>query len=91
MIKTIKLKELIKYLVGLIAVVLIAVNSTRFFSNLNKSSCFFDFNIDFKKIFKSSITIANYNVEETTVEKESYASSRSGLTRILEMELPNIV
>ena len=90
MIKTIKLKDLIKYLVGLITVVLIAVNSTRFFSSLNKSTCFFDFNIDFKKIFKSSIIIANYNVEETTVEKESYESSRSGLTRILEMELPNI-
>ena len=90
MIKTIKLKDLLKYLVGLITVVLITVYSTRFFSGLNKSNIFSDFNIDFKKVFSSSITIANYNVEEATIEKEIYASSRSGLTRILEMELPNI-
>lgn len=90
MIKTIKLKDLIKYLVGLITVVWIAVYSTRFFSGLNREKCFSNLNIDFKKVFTSSITIANHNLEEATIEKESYASSRSGLTRILKMELPNI-
>ena len=90
MIKTIKLKELIKYLVGLIAVLLIAVRSTRFFSGLDKINVSFDFNIDFKKIFSSSIIVYNYDIEETTIAKEKYTSSRSGLTRILELELPNI-
>ena len=91
MIKTIKLKELIKYLVGLVIVVSIAVCSTRFFSSLNKNNFFSDLNIDFKKIFSSSIAIANYSVKETIVKKDWYASSsRSGITRILEVELPNV-
>ena len=51
MIKTIKLKDLIKYLVGLITVVLITVNSTRFFSDLNNNNMFSNFNINFKKIY----------------------------------------
>ena len=77
MIKTIKLKDLIKYLVGLITVVFVSVYSTRFFYDLNRNHIFSNFNIDFRKIFNSSITIANYNLEETIGEKEKYASSRS--------------
>ena len=89
MIKTISLKELMKYLVGLITVILIAVYSTRFFSNLNGSNTLSFFNINFKEVLKSTIKITNYSVAQTTIKKENY-SSRSGITRILELELPKI-
>ena len=89
MIRTIRLKDLIKYLVGLITVILITVCSTRFFSALNSSSKLSFFYINFEDILKSSISFANYNQEETNIKKESY-SSRSGVARILDMELPNI-
>ena len=63
MIKTIRLKDLIKYLVGLITVVLIAVCSTRFFSSINKKDNNISiFNIDFKKIFESNIKITLFTL-----------------------------
>lgn len=91
MIKTIKLKELIKYLVGLILVILIAVYSTRFFSKLGKNEELSFFNIDYKSILKSNINIANYKSEDKVIKevKEKY-TSRSGLIRVLNMELPEI-
>ena len=91
MIKIIKLKELIKYLVGLIVVILIAIYSTRFFSGLSENKDFSVFNIDYKTIIKSNINIANYKEGEKVIEevKEKY-TSRSGLIRILDIELPEI-
>ena len=79
MIKIIKLKELIKYLVGLIVVILIAIYSTRFFSGLSENKDFSVFNIDYKTIIKSNINIANYKEGEKVIEevKEKYTSRRS--------------
>ena len=89
MIKTIKLRDLIKYLVGLIAVVFATVYSTRFFSNYNKNTNFSFFNINFEDIIERVIIVADYKVSDTDVESKKY-SSRSGEIRILEMELPDI-
>ena len=89
MIKTIKLRDLIKYLVGLITVVFATVYSTRFFSNYNKNTDFSFLNIKFEDIIESVILVANYNISDTKVESEKI-SSRSGEIRILEMELPKI-
>jgi len=88
MIRTIRLRDLIKYLVGLIVIILIAIYSTRFFSNFANNNNFSSFNIDFKKILKSNISIANLD-EEIKIKSEKY-TSRSGITRILDLELPNI-
>lgn len=91
MIKTIKLKDLIKYLVGLIAVILIAICSTRFFSesNIEEKFSFFHFLPD--SVIGRNITIANAGRQEQGIKevKEKY-TSRSGIVRILQMELPNI-
>lgn len=92
MIKTIKLRDLIKYLVGLITVIFIAVCSTRFFSNSTENIKFYFFNINFEDIIESIIIVADYNGyydTDTKIEEEKY-SSRSGGLRILDMELPNI-
>ena len=91
MIRTIRLKDLIKYLVGLIIAIGVAIYSTRFFSELSKNKDFSVFNIDYRTIIKSNINIANYKEEEKVIEevKEKY-TSRSGLIRILDMELPEI-
>ena len=89
MIKTIKLRDLIKYLVGLITVVFATVYSTRFFSNYNKNINFSFLNINFEDIIKRVIIVADYDISDTKVESEKY-SSRSGAIRILEMELPKI-
>ena len=62
MIKTIRLKNLIKYLVGLIVVILITIGSTRFFSGLNNNDKLSYLNINFTNIFKSTIRIANYDI-----------------------------
>ena len=45
MIRTIKLKDLLKYLVGLISIILICVCSTRYFSSFNDNSILSIFNI----------------------------------------------
>ena len=91
MIKTIKLIDLIKYLVGLMIVILIAVYSTRFFINLNDNKNLFAFNIDFRNIFKSTICIARIN-EDNQRNKQITAmyTARSGVERILGAELPDI-
>lgn len=91
MIKTIKLKDLIKYLVGLIVVILIAIYSTRFFSELNKEKKFSLFSFFPSSIIESTICIANADKQEQEIKevKERY-TSRSGIVRILQMELPNI-
>jgi len=92
MIRTIRLGELIKYLVGLITIVLIGICSTRFFSNLNKNNSDSFFSIDYTAIIKSNINLANYNIEQNTeiIDKEQQYTSRSGMLRILDMELPDI-
>lgn len=90
MIRTIKLNDLIKYLVGLMIAVLIVIYSTRFFNSLNENKQAFNFNIDFENIFKSTICIAGYGEEKKTAEIQEKYTSRSGITRILDMELPNI-
>ena len=90
MIRTIKLKDLIKYLVGLITVIVIAVYSTRFFSNKNQNKDIFLFNINFENIIKSTMCLASLDKgAEDVVAKERY-TSRSGTTRILDAELPYI-
>ena len=90
MIKTIKLKDLLKYLVGLISIILICVCSTRYFCNLNNSGLEFLLNLDYASIIKSNIAIAC--IEETNIinKKDGQYTTRSGATRILAMELPNI-
>lgn len=91
MIKTIKLKDLIKYLVGLMAVILIAVCSTRFFSEPNTEKKLSLFYFSPSSIIGGSICIANADKQEQEIKevKEKY-TSRSGVVRILQMELPNI-
>ena len=90
MIKTIKLKDLIKYLVGLITVIVIAVYSTRFFSGKKQNKDISLFNINYENIIKSSICIAKLNQdEENIIAKEKY-TSRSGIIRILDTELPYV-
>lgn len=90
MIRTIKLKDLIKYLVGLITVILVAVYSTRYFSSLdnNSSNNFSLFNIDYISLLKSNISLANYTTKTNVASKQGECTSRSGIIRILDMELP---
>ena len=91
MIRTIKLRDLLKYLVGLITMILVCVCSTRYFSNFNNSNIYSLFNIDYVSIIKSNIAIASLKEESQVVAKqEGKYTSRSGVTRILDMELPNI-
>lgn len=91
MIRTIKLKDLLKYLVGLISIILICVCSTRYFSNLNDNNMSSLFDIDYTAIIKSNIAIASLKEEtEVIAQQEGKYTSRSGVTRILDMELPNI-
>ena len=74
MIKTIKLKNLTKYLVGLIVTILITVGSTRFFSSLYYGDKHSFFNINFKNILESTICIANYNKILISKEEQKYSS-----------------
>lgn len=90
MIRTINLKDLIKYLVGLIIAVLIAIYSTRFFNSLDNNKNAFNFNVNFENILKSTICIASYGEEKKIAQVQERYTSRSGITRILEMELPSI-
>lgn len=90
MIKIIKVKDLMKYLVGLIAVVLITVYSTRFFSEFKSDKNYSFFSIAFKKILKSNICLARYNQDAEKDESNEEYTSRSSALRILDMELPNI-
>ena len=90
MITTIKLRDLMKYLVGLITVIFITVCSTRFFSGLDNSEYFSFFNIDYISLIKANISIANYEKEVEVSNNKGDYTSRSGLIRILEMELPKL-
>lgn len=90
MITTIKARDLIKYLVGLITVIFIAVCSTRFFSALDNTNEVSVFNIDYISFVKANISIANYGEEVEVSKKQGDYTSRSGLIRILDMELPYI-
>lgn len=92
MIKTIKLRDLMKYLVGLVTVIFLAVYSTRFFSNSSDIDSFsFTNNINFEDIIQSIIVVADYEIkDDNIIEIDNKYSSRSGGLRILEMELPDI-
>ena len=90
MITTIKLRDLMKYLVGLITVIFIAVCSTSFFSGINNNKEFFSFNIDYVSLIKANISIANCVEEVEVSNKKRIYTSRSGIIRILDMELPNL-
>jgi len=91
MIRTIKLRDLLKYLVGLISIILISVYSTRYFYNFNDSTICSILDIDYAWIIKSNIAIASIKEEGKFItQKENNYTSRSGITRILDMELPNI-
>lgn len=85
MIKTVKLKDLIRYLVELITVIVITVYSTRFFSYLNQNSSNISWNYNFKKILNSHIILANYGEKAKTETKKYVYTSRSGITRALEL------
>ena len=89
MIRTIKLGDLLKYLVGLISIILIGVCSTRYFSNFNNNISSF-FNIDCAAIIKSNIAITCVEENKVVAQHDGEYTSRSGVTRILDMELPNI-
>lgn len=92
MIRTIKLKDLFKYLVGLISIILICICSTRYFSGLNNNVSPF-LNMDYIWTIKSSIAIASLERENkvisSNIQNLKY-TSRSGVSRILDIELPNI-
>ncbi len=90
MIKTIKLKDLLKYLVGLISIILISICSTRYFCDLNETKIFSLLDIDYTAFIKSNITIASLEKKNDVVIQAEKYTSRSGVTRILGMELPNI-
>jgi len=89
MIKTINLKDLIKYLVGLITIVLICICSTRYFSYLNQNNKTSVIDIDYTKIIKENIRFASYENNTNIAVNEEY-TSRSGILRILNMELPDL-
>ena len=83
MIRTIKLKDLLKYLVGLISIILICVYSTRYFCNLgtnniNVSSLL---NVDFVKIIKSNILITYVEDPNKIIAQKGEYTYRSGATR----------
>ena len=94
MIKTIKLRELIKYLVGLIAFIIIAIGSTRFFlnyKNKGEKQHFISFNVT--SIVKSNIIVSELEQTIDTIGQENNSkkyTSRSGINRLLSVELPNI-
>lgn len=94
MIKTIKLSKLIRYLVGLIAFIIIAVGSTRFFlSYRNKEEKQYLINFNVVSIIKSNIIVSELEqtIELSDQEKNNKQyTSRSGINRLLSVELPNI-
>ena len=91
MIKTINLRDLLKYLVGLISIILICVCSTRYFSNLNKTNILSSVNMDYSVFIKSNLAIASLEKKNNIIMQEGKYTSRSGVKRILGIELPNIV
>lgn len=93
MITTIKLRDLIKYLVGVIIAVFIAVCSTRYFLNLDyKKIDFLSLKINPNIVIKPNLLLASYEKEIdgkklNNIRLSSKSTSRSGLTRILNMEI----
>ena len=93
MITTIKLRDLIKYLVGVIIAVFIAVCSTRYFLNLDyKKIDFLSLKINPNIVIKPNLLLASYEKEIdgkklNNTRLSSKSTSRSGLTRILNMEI----
>ena len=89
MIKTIKLRELIKYLVGLIAFIIIAIGSTRFFlnyKNKGEKQHFISFNVT--SIVKSNIIVSELEQTIDTIGQENNSkkyTSRSGINRLLKI------
>ena len=92
MITTINLKDLIKYLVGLIIVILIAIYSTRFFFDSSKNKKReLTIGTNPTSPIKYNLSIANYVGEKEKEKKEeTKTTSRSGITRIFDLELPKI-
>ncbi len=86
MITTIKLKDLIKYLVGLVIAIFIAIYSTRFFLKLDKNKFeFLNVRLNSDLVIKPNLLLANY--EEDIERSDTKVTSRSGITRLLNMEL----
>ena len=98
MITTIRLKDLIKYLVVLIFIILISISATRFFLELRDAKNTIAFNKKNNNTFESeylielTMPIAKYvNSKKILEEKTIQATtSRSGISRMLSIELPNI-
>ncbi len=102
MITTIKIKDLIKYLVTTIGLIVIVMLITRYFFYINKTNKENKENKNFT--FLSCIDISlpvlktiNLGIDNTTSENTptnpsriAKTTSRSGLIRILNLELPNI-
>lgn len=90
MIKTINIKDLIRYLVELMALVMIAIYSTRFFSNKEKRKSNSFFKINFVSMIEENISLANLKKKENLNNENKSLTSRNYIKRILETELPHI-
>jgi len=89
MIKTVSIKDLLKYLIELIIVIFIAICSTRYFLNLDyKDVKYLNINLNTNLFIKPNILLASYKEPITSNSKSvSKTMSKSGLIRILNMEL----
>lgn len=90
MIRTIRLNDLIKYLVGLIIVILTCIYSTRFFSCINNENTISFFNIDCNRVFYNTISLARIEIKENIEQKNVKYALKNKMTSILDMELPII-
>lgn len=97
MITTIRLKDLVKHLVTFIFLVLICLSATRFLGELRKNKDKLLLEKQKKDFFKAedmialNMPIAKYmNNEEVKEETRETVTSRSGISRMLSIELPNI-
>ena len=84
MIKTINIRDLIKYLVRLVTIIFVTVCSSRFFLNRNNGIRISFPSFDFEKILNANISIAKNSKTDTLNQK--YASI-GNLTKILEKEI----
>ena len=64
-----ELRDLLKYLVGLISIILICVYSTRYFCNLNREKNISFLNINFKEIIKKHDIDKDVQVFRKSLEK----------------------
>ena len=106
MITTIRMKDLIKYLVMLMIVIFTIVTITRFFSlekdnnnhnshklSLLKNNSSFLSYINVSMPIDKTLNLKGTNINKDTVnkkERKEKTTSRSGFLRILDIELPNI-